>query len=221
MMDTIEETSTPNSTAKFHSARTGGTGASLAGSSGRPLELFCVCFCWTTVRRSTKWTIPSFYAHCLLPAHLTASLAGSHRSFADASSVLKLGTAYLIGPLSTLGFRRERCLDRWFSSSISTTCTPAVPLANAWTTAHCGRSAQQMPLTVNPSALPLKQCMQWSSVNWMSVNCEKTKDLPVCFARSKPDIPPVTIDDKPIERVSTVKLLGVTISSDLCRERSH
>ena len=59
------------------------------------------------------------------------------------------------------------------------------------------------------------EAVQWSSDNWMLVNCEKTKELLVCFARSEPDIPPITIDGKSIERVTTTKLLGVTFSSDL------
>ena len=59
------------------------------------------------------------------------------------------------------------------------------------------------------------EAVQWSDDNLMSVNCDKTKELLVSFARSKPDIPPITINGKSIERVSTAKLLGVTFSSDL------
>ena len=57
--------------------------------------------------------------------------------------------------------------------------------------------------------------VQWSNDNLMSVNCDKTKELLVSFARSKLDIPPITINGKSIEHVSTAKLLGVTFSSDL------
>ena len=59
------------------------------------------------------------------------------------------------------------------------------------------------------------EAVQCSNDNLVSVNCDKTKELPVSFARSKPDIPPITINGKSIERVSTAKLLGVTFSSDL------
>ena len=59
------------------------------------------------------------------------------------------------------------------------------------------------------------EAVHWSAENHMSVNCDKTKELQVCFGRSKPTLPPITIDDKPIARVSTAKLLGVTFSSDL------
>ena len=57
--------------------------------------------------------------------------------------------------------------------------------------------------------------MRWSAENHMLVNCVKTKELQVCFAPSKPALPPTTIDNKPIERVPTAKLLGVTFSCDL------
>ena len=56
------------------------------------------------------------------------------------------------------------------------------------------------------------EAVQWSSINRMSANCEKTRKLLVCFACSKPDIPSINVRDKPIERVSTVKVLGMTIS---------
>ena len=59
------------------------------------------------------------------------------------------------------------------------------------------------------------EAVQWSNDNLMSVNCDKTKELLISFARSKPDIPPITINGKSVERVSTAKLLGVTFSSDL------
>ena len=59
------------------------------------------------------------------------------------------------------------------------------------------------------------EAVQWSNHNLMSVNCDKTKELLVSFARSKPDILPITINGKSVERVRTAKLLGVTFSSDL------
>ena len=59
------------------------------------------------------------------------------------------------------------------------------------------------------------EAVSWSAENHMSVNCDKTKELQVYFARSNAALPPITIDDKPIERVSTAKLLGVTFSCDL------
>ena len=51
----------------------------------------------------------------------------------------------------------------------------------------------------------------------MLVNCDKTKELGllVSFTCGKPDISPIDIDNKPIERVTTAKLLGVTFSNDL------
>ena len=59
------------------------------------------------------------------------------------------------------------------------------------------------------------EAVRGSAENHMLVNCDKTKELQVCFDRSKPALPPITIDDKPIERVSTAKLLGVTFNCEL------
>ena len=58
------------------------------------------------------------------------------------------------------------------------------------------------------------EAVRWSAENRMSVNCDKTTELQVCFALSKPSLPLITIDDKPIERVPSAKRLGVTVSSD-------
>ena len=100
VMDTIKEDTDPQQYGSIKgsstcSAPTGGTGAPLAGSSGTPPVGFSMCCCWTSARHSTKWTIPPFYGNCLLPAYLSASLAGSHCSFVSISSVLRLGTVYL------------------------------------------------------------------------------------------------------------------------------
>ena len=170
----------------------------MAGSSGRPPVGFSVRCCWTTVRRSTKWTIPSFCSDCLLLAYLTASLTGSHRSFAGASSVLTWGTAYLISPLSTL-FRRKQFGPVGFIIYINDlhTCLAHLQIrGRRWEVCSADATDSQL----QRAAI---ETVQWSSINRMSVNCEKTKELPMCFARSKPDIPPITISDKATESVNS------------------
>ena len=61
------------------------------------------------------------------------------------------------------------------------------------------------------------EAFEWSNDNLMCVNCDKTKELLVFFGRrpTPPDIPSITIKDKTIERVTSIKLLGVIISDDL------
>jgi hypothetical protein len=49
----------------------------------------------------------------------------------------------------------------------------------------------------------------------MQLNCEKTKEMLVHFGKKPCTIPPVTIDDKEIERVTQAKLLGVVLSNTL------
>ena len=57
--------------------------------------------------------------------------------------------------------------------------------------------------------------LNWSSTNQMKLNASKTKEMLVCFKRKPEVIPPIVIENQPIERVSVTKLLGVNISANL------
>lgn len=56
---------------------------------------------------------------------------------------------------------------------------------------------------------------RWSADNKMRFNVTKSKEIIFSFAKSAPDCLPISIDGNNIERVEEVKILGVTISSDL------
>ena len=58
-------------------------------------------------------------------------------------------------------------------------------------------------------------CAEWSATNNMSLNTNKTLEMVITFTKNQPDIPPIMINDIPIKRTDTTKLLGVHISSDL------
>ena len=55
----------------------------------------------------------------------------------------------------------------------------------------------------------------WSSANNMVPNIRKTKEMVICFHKQPTAIPPVTIQEMEIERVSSTKLLGVVINDKL------
>ena len=55
----------------------------------------------------------------------------------------------------------------------------------------------------------------WCQVNKMMINAKKTKELVICFAKTEPDISRLIINGQEIERVSSTKLLGLTLSDDL------
>ena len=59
---------------------------------------------------------------------------------------------------------------------------------------------------------------QWSCNNDMRINTTKTKEMVICFRRSRTfvdSLPYIYMHGNYIERVSQAKVLGVTISSDL------
>ena len=56
-----------------------------------------------------------------------------------------------------------------------------------------------------------------SNQNKFQLNESKCKELRISFAKSAADFAPIVINGKAIEVVSTVKLLGLNISSDLRR----
>ena len=55
----------------------------------------------------------------------------------------------------------------------------------------------------------------WSIDNGMRINTMKTKEIIISFCRDPVVLPYINIDGAAIERVSQVKVLGVTLSSDL------
>ena len=55
----------------------------------------------------------------------------------------------------------------------------------------------------------------WSHSNHFQLNPTKCKELIVCFQKIPPPYSPITIDGMQFQRVSSAKVLGVTISNDL------
>ena len=58
-------------------------------------------------------------------------------------------------------------------------------------------------------------CHQWAIKNKMQINNTKTKEILIDFTKKKRDLPPLSINNTQIERVSSQKLLGIQISHDL------
>ena len=60
--------------------------------------------------------------------------------------------------------------------------------------------------------------VKWSTDNDMKINESKTKEMVICFSRTKNNadtVPHICINDTLIERVQEYKVLGLTISSVL------
>ena len=56
---------------------------------------------------------------------------------------------------------------------------------------------------------------EWSMQNWVKLNSEKCKELRISFLKNEPQFAPIVVDGKELERVTSAKLLGLTISSNL------
>jgi len=59
------------------------------------------------------------------------------------------------------------------------------------------------------------ECVQWADVNDMIFNIIKTKEQIITFVKEPIQLPAIKVDGNPAEIVTSAKLLGVTISSDL------
>jgi hypothetical protein len=59
------------------------------------------------------------------------------------------------------------------------------------------------------------EVMSWSSDNRMQLNTDKTKEMVIYFGRKPAALAPITMQNSNIERVTTFKLLGVTINNQL------
>ena len=51
--------------------------------------------------------------------------------------------------------------------------------------------------------------------NRVKLNSEKCKELRISFVKNEPQFAPIVVDGKDLERVTSAKLLGLTISSNL------
>ena len=49
---------------------------------------------------------------------------------------------------------------------------------------------------------PADDVVQWNTTNKMSLNYNKTKEMGICFKKTTPDIPPVSINERQIEQVN-------------------
>ena len=56
---------------------------------------------------------------------------------------------------------------------------------------------------------------EWSMQNRVKLNSEKCKELRLSFVKNEPQFVPIVVDGKELERVTSAKLLGLTISSNL------
>ena len=54
-----------------------------------------------------------------------------------------------------------------------------------------------------------------ASGNWMRLNAKKCKELRLCFCKEKPQLAPLTINEEPLEVVTSHKVLGLIIQNDL------
>ena len=57
--------------------------------------------------------------------------------------------------------------------------------------------------------------MEWSTQNRVHLNSEKCKELRISFVKDEPRFSPIVVNDNELERVSSAKLLGLTITSNL------
>ena len=61
----------------------------------------------------------------------------------------------------------------------------------------------------------IENITQWTSANNIKLNVKKTKEFTVSFLKNQPSLPPLTVNNQPLEAVPTTKLLGVILTSDL------
>ena len=59
------------------------------------------------------------------------------------------------------------------------------------------------------------EMVAWTSVNRMQLNVSKTKEMLISFTRQATVAPSILMNGEVVERVTTAKLLGVIISSEL------
>lgn len=94
--------------------------------------------------------------------------------------------------------------------NINTSHTDLWKYVDDTTIAECVHKKEGSPIQSDVEELIAK-----SNQNKFHLNESKCKELRISFAKSAADFAPIVINRKAIEVVSTVKLLGINISSDL------
>ena len=78
-----------------------------------------------------------------------------------------------------------------------------------------GEGGKELNYTDSRIQSDVEELIAKSNQNKFQLNESKCKELRISFAKSAADFAPIVINGKAIEVVSTVKLLGLNISSDL------
>ena len=81
-------------------------------------------------------------------------------------------------------------------------------------TVASGRSEQMMATTARSSRLQTKQRSGYRTTCW-KVNTDKAREMIITFSKKHPTPATVFVNSNAIERVTTFKLLGVMLSTDL------
>ena len=89
-------------------------------------------------------------------------------------------------------------------------------LANVWKCFH-DTTASEVVAKGNRSCAQdiADKVAEWSMQNRVKLNSEKCKELRISFVKNEPQFAPIVVDGKELERVTSVKLLGLTIWSNL------
>ena len=61
----------------------------------------------------------------------------------------------------------------------------------------------------------INEVNNWATLNRMTINAKKTKDIWISFTDAIPEPPRFCIGNEPIERVNVFKLLGVSVQNNL------
>ena len=61
----------------------------------------------------------------------------------------------------------------------------------------------------------INEVNNWATLNRMTINAQKTKDMWISFTDAVPEPPRLCIGNEPIERVNVFKLLGVSVQNNL------
>ena len=68
---------------------------------------------------------------------------------------------------------------------------------------------------MTPFKLLLNTAIRWFKRNSIKIDACKTKEIIICFSKSLPVIPKITVDGDEIERVSSFTLRGIELNANL------
>ncbi|CAB3982749.1 Hypothetical predicted protein [Paramuricea clavata] len=134
----------------------------------------------------------------------------------DRRQAVKLNSLIWTGNFAVLAFHRGQNFDRLFAITINNLAVKFPLIADHWKFVD-DVTLSEVVKTESISVLQtnLDTISAWAKDNNMNINPKKCKEMVVCPLKHTPDLAPLLLNEVPLDKVVSHKVLGMTIMDNL------